>query len=287
VYASWNGATDVTAWRVLAGPRPDALVPVGDVKRTGFETQIVVHSGEPYFAVQPLGGTNVLATSAVQPLSPHLAIFGRSAFVSGGWVGAVPIACSAPQPCQIATRITVGRTTVARVAPVTIEAGGHALVHFKLTGAGHAQLVRSRNHRLRVRVTATDPSGIAGTTLVTLIPFYTHGHAPKRSVSQAPSVQIVGLTDFVFDGGTGGILVSCSADLPCAARTTLSVGKTTIARTGPEFVGARQLGYLSFSLTAAGRAMLARAPGNQLGARITVTNGHDTASGAIALVRFR
>jgi hypothetical protein len=65
------------------------------------------------------------------------------------------------------------------------------------------------------------------------------------------------------------------------------VGKTTIARTGPEFVGAKQLGYLSFSLTPAGRAMLARAPGNQLGARITVTNGHDSASGAIALVRFR
>jgi hypothetical protein len=237
--------------------------------------------------VQPLDGSAVLATSPVQPLSPHVAIFGRSAFLSGGWVGAVPIWCSAPQPCQIATRITVGRTTVARAAPMTIDAGGHALVHFTLTGAGHTQLVRAHNHRLRVRVTATDPSGIGGTTLVTLIPFYTRGHAPKRTVSQSPTVQIVGLTDFVFDGATGGILVACEADFPCAARTTLSVGKTTIARTGPEFVGARQLGYLSFSLTAAGRAMLARAPGNRLAARITVTNGHDTAIGVIALVRFR
>lgn len=287
LYASWNGATDLTGWRVLAGPRPDALVPVGSAKRTGFETQIVVHSGEPYFAVQGLGGSSVLATSAVQPLPPHVAIFGQSAFVSGGWVGAVPISCSAPQPCQITTRITVGRATVARAAPVTIEAGGHALVHFKLTGAGHAQLMRTHNRRLRVRVTASDPSGIGGSTLLTLIPFYTRGPGPKRSVSQSPTVQIVGLTDFVFDGGTGGILVACSADLPCAARTTLSVGKATIARTGPEFVGAKQLGYLSFSLTPAGRAMLARAPGNQLGARITVTNGHDTARGMIGLVRFR
>jgi hypothetical protein len=147
--------------------------------------------------------------------------------------------------------------------------------------------MRAHKHRLRVRVTATDPSGIGGSTLLTLIPFYTRGHGPKRSLSQSPTVQIVGLSDFVFDGKTGGILVACSADLPCAARTTLSVGKTTIAHTGPEFIGAKQLGYLSFSLTPAGRTMLARAPGNQLGARITVTNGHDTASGVIALVSYR
>ncbi|HET6866015.1 MAG TPA: arylsulfotransferase family protein [Solirubrobacteraceae bacterium] len=286
LYASWNGATDVTAWRVLAGPTPDALVPVGDAKRAGFETQIVVHSGEPYFAVQALGGSNVLATSGVQPVPPHVAIFGQSAFVSGGWVGSVPMWCSAPSPCRIATRITVGRSTVARAAPTTIEAGGHALVYFTLSRAGHAQLMRARNHRLRVRVTATGPSGIGGTTLVTLIPFYTRGHGPKGTVSQSPTVQIVGQTDYVFDGGTGGILVACSADLPCAVRTTLSVGKTTIARTGPEFVGAKQLGYVSFSLTPVGRAMLARAPGNQLGARITVRNRHDTASGVVALVGF-
>lgn len=287
LYASWNGATDLTGWRVLAGPRPGALAPVGSANRAGFETQIVVHSGEPYFAVQALGGSNVLATSPVQQLPPHLAIFGRSAFVSGGWVGAVPVSCSAPQPCQTTTRITVGRDTVARTEPVTIPPGGDGLVHFKLTGAAHAALMHARNHRLRVRVTATDPSGIGGTTVVTLIPFYTRGHAPNRSVTQSPTVQLVGLTDFVFNDATGGILVGCSADLPCAARTTLSVGKTTIARTGPEFVGAKQLGYLSFSLTPAGRTMLARAPGNQLGARITVTNGHDTASGVIALVSYR
>jgi hypothetical protein len=286
VYASWNGATDVTGWRVLSGPRPDALVAVGDAKRAGFETQIVVHSGEPYFAVQALGGSNVLATSPVQPVAPHVSIFGRSAFVSGGWVGAVPISCSASQACRIATRITVGRTTVARAAPITIQAGGHVLVHFKLTGAGHRQLMHTHNHRLRVRVTATDPSGVGGTTLVTLIPFYTRGHGPKRSVSQSPSVQVIGLTDFVFGGRTGGLLVACSADVPCAARTTLSVGRTTIARTGPEFVGAKQVGYLSFSLTPAGRAMLARASGNQLGVKVAVTNGRDTASGVIALVRY-
>jgi hypothetical protein len=59
-----------------------------------------------------------------------------------------------------------------------------------------------------------------------------------------------------------------------------------IARTGPEFLGSNQLGYLIFSLTRQGRAMLARAPGNQLGATPTLTNGAATATASIALVGF-
>ena len=287
LYASWNGATDVTGWRVLAGPRPDALVVAGAARRSGFETQIAVHSGEPYFAVQPLSGNSVLATSAVQPLPPHVAIFGQSAFVSGGSVGALPVVCSAPQACQITTTIKAGRTTIAKTAPTAVEAGGNALVYFKLTRAGHVMLMRARKHRLSVQVSASDPSGIGGSTSLTLIPFFTRGPGPQRSATQSPSLQIVGLTDFVFAGGTGGILVACQADAPCAPRTTLSVGATTIARTGPEFVGAKQLGYLSFSLTPAGRRLLARARGNQLGAAVTITNGQDKATGQVALVRFR
>ncbi|HVS84875.1 MAG TPA: arylsulfotransferase family protein [Gaiellaceae bacterium] len=41
-YASWNGATDVTAWRVLGGPAPGALTPLRTVRSTGFETKINV-----------------------------------------------------------------------------------------------------------------------------------------------------------------------------------------------------------------------------------------------------
>jgi hypothetical protein len=52
VYASWNGATEVAEWRVLAGPSSDQLEPVGSVAREGFETAIVVNTTEPYVAVQ-------------------------------------------------------------------------------------------------------------------------------------------------------------------------------------------------------------------------------------------
>ncbi len=70
VWASWNGATDVAAWQVVAGPDADHLAAVGKAApRSGFETHLIVTSGAPYFAVQALDASgNVLSTSpAVGP----------------------------------------------------------------------------------------------------------------------------------------------------------------------------------------------------------------------------
>jgi hypothetical protein len=52
LYASWNGATEVTTWEVLAGPRPGRLQWVGSVPRDGFETSMLVQSFDPYVAVR-------------------------------------------------------------------------------------------------------------------------------------------------------------------------------------------------------------------------------------------
>jgi hypothetical protein len=51
VYVSWNGATDVESWTVLAGKSPSALATAGSQPRAGFETMISVNSEGPYFAV--------------------------------------------------------------------------------------------------------------------------------------------------------------------------------------------------------------------------------------------
>jgi hypothetical protein len=99
-------------------------------------------------------------------------------------------------------------------------------------------------------------------------------------------VQAVGVTDFVFTRGAGGILAGCLTLSPCRVSATLSVGRTRIATTGPELVGGDELGYVIFSLTSRGRAMLAHAPGNQLGARLTLRYGDSIATGTIALVQF-
>jgi hypothetical protein len=50
VFVSWNGATDVATWAVLAGKTPSALATAGSQSRAGFETKISVNSEGPYFA---------------------------------------------------------------------------------------------------------------------------------------------------------------------------------------------------------------------------------------------
>ena len=52
VYVSWNGATEVAAWEVLAGPDPGQLETLGSIPRDGFETAMLVQTSEPCIAVQ-------------------------------------------------------------------------------------------------------------------------------------------------------------------------------------------------------------------------------------------
>jgi EmrB/QacA subfamily drug resistance transporter len=54
VYASWNGATGVVSWRVLAGPGASPSTAVATVAKSGFETAIPVASGYKSFKVQAL-----------------------------------------------------------------------------------------------------------------------------------------------------------------------------------------------------------------------------------------
>jgi hypothetical protein len=63
-YASWNGATDVARWQLLAGSAPDRLVPVSTAAKAGFETAIRAKSSQRYIAVRALSVSGrVLGTS--------------------------------------------------------------------------------------------------------------------------------------------------------------------------------------------------------------------------------
>jgi Arylsulfotransferase (ASST) len=55
VYASWNGATEVRHWQVLAGPTSSSMKTVAIVPRSGFETTAVVDAEGPYFGAIALG----------------------------------------------------------------------------------------------------------------------------------------------------------------------------------------------------------------------------------------
>jgi hypothetical protein len=66
LYTSWNGATDVAAWRVLAGRSLRKLTTVGTFQSTGFETAISAPTTAPYIEVQALSATGtVLRASKV------------------------------------------------------------------------------------------------------------------------------------------------------------------------------------------------------------------------------
>ena len=64
VYASWNGATEVASWNVLAGPSPSQLITVASAPKSGFETTLATPAPEAYVAVQALNAAGaVLGTS--------------------------------------------------------------------------------------------------------------------------------------------------------------------------------------------------------------------------------
>jgi hypothetical protein len=65
VYASWNGATEVVRWQVLAGADASSLRVVATAERSGFETRIPVSSSAAAFAVRAIARNGrVLGTSA-------------------------------------------------------------------------------------------------------------------------------------------------------------------------------------------------------------------------------
>lgn len=70
VYASWNGATDVSAWRVLGGSTEARLSPIASAPHQAFETVIAVPAHR-YLAVQALdaqgrvlGGSHAVLASS-------------------------------------------------------------------------------------------------------------------------------------------------------------------------------------------------------------------------------
>jgi hypothetical protein len=288
VWASWNGATTISSWRVLAGPNPGSLTPLMTVGKGGFETAMAANTGMPDFAVQALDSIGqVLATSGTTSVGPHIGIAGRSAFVSATGVGGLPAVCFNSRTCHIAVTITAGRTVIARTGREQIPAQGGGIIYFTLTGTGRSLLAHARRHRLLVHLTGQDVSKLSFSRFITLVPFSTSGAAPARTASQSSTLRILGLTDFVSRGGVGGILAECLDRTPCHTKTTVSVGRTVIASTGSELLGGRSVGYLIFSLNSAGRSLLAHARGNQLGAAVTISDGGATARGQVSLVRFR
>ena len=110
VYASWNGATEVALWKVLAGSGARKLVPVVTAPRTGFETAIRATAAGPYFRVQALDSSGRLLSSS----------------------GVVHVTAGAPdgaRPARNAAATVVG-TSRAKIGVILVDSRGHTLYLF-------------------------------------------------------------------------------------------------------------------------------------------------------------
>ncbi len=70
VYASWNGATEVSRWQILAGSTATSLRRVATARRSGFETRVDLSTSAGFFAVRALDSKGrIIGRSPVAPAS--------------------------------------------------------------------------------------------------------------------------------------------------------------------------------------------------------------------------
>jgi hypothetical protein len=288
--ASWSGAVGVTAWRVLAGfdSTGATLAPITTAAAKSNATRIAVHNAAPYFAVQALGSSGqVLGTSPPTPMPAHIALVGPSTFAPArGGLARLPVGCYTGALCRIRLTLRAGHTLIASTGTEYIGTNSGGMLYYSLTRRGRALLARARGNRLAVQATARDASGVTATMKLNLVAISTSGRPPARHVAQSATVRLLNTFDYVSSRGVGGILTTCRNTAVCQISTTLKVGHTTIARTGPEYLGANELRYLTFSLSSRGKALLRSATGNQLPAQLTLTDAGASATARIVLTRF-
>jgi len=69
VSASWNGATEVARWLVLAGDGVGSMDAVRSVARKGFETSVAVETDRRYVQVRALDARGTVLGSS-RPIEP-------------------------------------------------------------------------------------------------------------------------------------------------------------------------------------------------------------------------
>ncbi len=147
VYASWNGATQVVSWRVLAGPSASRLSVVASAAKSGFETAIPVPQSYASFKVQALDADGRVI-GASRPFSRSESMMIRAGACAGG-AGDVASACAraarpqrparAPRSRALAAcaRAAAANPVAVSPQPGTPDASPSTQISF-LGAAGHA-----------------------------------------------------------------------------------------------------------------------------------------------------
>jgi hypothetical protein len=275
--SSWPGETGVTSWRILGGSQATGLATMLTVPASHHT--VLTHNGYGYFQVQALGtGGQELGSSGTIATRTHVALFGHSAFVPTRGPGGLPVECFGITACRVSTTIYDGHHLLVRTGGAPVAAGG-GIVHFPLTARAHRLVARAGNPGLPVTVTVRTSTGRSAKQAMKLVPFSVTGPGPRRIPGAGPAVRILGGTDFVSHGWSGGILVACVQSTPCAATPALTIAGGPVATADAVTIGSGEVGYLPFRMTSAGHTQLRHADGNQLGVTVQVSTA---ASGLLA-----
>ncbi|HWF36809.1 MAG TPA: arylsulfotransferase family protein [Solirubrobacteraceae bacterium] len=143
VYASWNGATAVASWKVLAGPGRRRLAALQTVARHGFETTVRLRSRRVRFEVQALDARG--------------RILGTSALVKAG---------KAPKAITAATGTSVG-THKTKLGSALATSSGHMLYLFTGTACTGGCAKTWKPLIARGSVSAVSGSGVNAKLLAT------------------------------------------------------------------------------------------------------------------------
>jgi hypothetical protein len=104
--------------------------------------------------------------------------------------------------------------------------------------------------------------------------------ANSATVAAPAHIIVYGHSAFVNAAtGVGGIPAGCYLPTTCHVRTTVAVGRTTIATTGSESIPPTGTGIVFFRLTPRGRTLLQLARGSRLPVRVSIRD----LSGSVAV----
>ena len=260
----------IASYRILAGSSPLALAQVDSVAST-TKFPVALRAVYAYYEVQALNSLGqVVGTSAPIQTPASVAIFGNSAYVGGKGPVGIPVACQNLTPCQLEAQIFDGKRRVAHSDLTGVSArGGELLV--PMSAQTHHLVTGASGHKLPVTVTLTSASGQKVSRPLNLIGYTISGKAPKRRTWPGSVLQILGSTSYVSNAWTGGVLAVCRTAVPCVSTVQVTLGGAALATPGTTTIGPGEIGYLTYNLNNKGHRLLKSEPGNQLGARLTVS----------------
>lgn len=114
LYISWNGATDVTSYNVLAGTTATGLKVVASVQKTGFETNFTLPAGVGYKYVQAQAVNGTVAYAGGS--SNVLALAGNGTATASGTAAAATATVAPYKGAAAAVVVTASTSVMAAVA---------------------------------------------------------------------------------------------------------------------------------------------------------------------------